>query len=210
MAINGIDQKLLILLILSSLLIDNSQENLDLFNDDIMCSGKRFPTWDTCETFISKWAKYQGFRIIKGRIQRDDDAIRRRTFQCDCSRSYNSNSKKDTVSKKIQCPFLINTSCPKSKNPNSEIIINKIINQHNHPLDRSRIAFEDSKKFNSLMLEDIKFMTMFCKFGATAQRKFLEGKYLSHPIYSKDLYAAIQKFRPTSNSLSNDAAQISN
>ncbi|CAG8486782.1 10774_t:CDS:2 [Funneliformis caledonium] len=59
-------------------------------------------------------------------------------------------------------------------------------------------------------MEDIRFMTMDCKFGATTQRKFLEGKYPSHPIHSKDLYAAIQKFQPTSKSLSNDATKISN
>ena len=58
-----------------------------------MYSGKRFSTWDACETFINEWAKDQGFRIIKGRIHRDGDTIRRRTFQCDCSHSYNSNSK---------------------------------------------------------------------------------------------------------------------
>ena len=45
------------------------------------------------------------------------------------------------------------------------------------------------------MIEDIKFMTVSCKFGATAQRKILEGKYPSHPVYSRELYNAIQKFR---------------
>ncbi|CAG8822032.1 22859_t:CDS:1, partial [Gigaspora rosea] len=44
----------------------------------------------------------------------------------------------------------------------------------------------------------------------TVQKKFLEGKYPTHPIYSKDLYHMIQQFRPTAKSLSNDAAQISN
>ncbi|CAB4403820.1 unnamed protein product [Rhizophagus irregularis] len=60
------------------------------------------------------------------------------------------------------------------------------------------------------MMEDIEFLTTHCKFGATIQRKFLEEKYPSHPIYSNDLYAAIQKFRPTSKTLSNDAALMSN
>ncbi|CAB4488469.1 unnamed protein product [Rhizophagus irregularis] len=72
------------------------------------------------------------------------------------------------------------------------------------------ITFEEQKKFTTEMMEDIKFLTSHCKFGATAQRKFLEGKYPSQPIYSKDLYAAIQKFRPTSKSLLNDAALMSN
>src|SRR5262249_38864609 len=41
-------------------------------------------------------------------------------------------------------------------------------------------------------------------------RRYLEAKYPSQPIYSKDLYAAIKKFRPTTKSLSNDAAMMSN
>ncbi|CAB5365240.1 unnamed protein product [Rhizophagus irregularis] len=44
----------------------------------------------------------------------------------------------------------------------------------------------------------------------TAQRRYLEAKYPTHPLYSRDLYAAIQKFRPTTKSLSNDAAKMSN
>ena len=60
------------------------------------------------------------------------------------------------------------------------------------------------------MLEEIEFLTNHCKMGATAQRRYLEVKYLTHPIYSKDLYAAIQKFQPTAKSLSNDAAKMSN
>ncbi|CAG8686607.1 9336_t:CDS:1, partial [Cetraspora pellucida] len=74
----------------------------------------------------------------------------------------------------------------------------------------SAIEFEESKKFTNEMLEDIKFITISCKFGATAQRKFLENKYPLLLIYLKDLYAAINKFHPTHKSLSNDAAQILN
>ncbi|CAG8780196.1 17330_t:CDS:1, partial [Racocetra fulgida] len=89
----------------------------------------------------------------------------------------------------------------------NSVIVNKIVNEHNHLLNPRRIEFEDNKKFNDEMLEDVRFMTLFCKFGATSQRKFLEGKYSTQPIYSNDLYAAIQKFRPNSKSLLNDAVQ---
>ena len=89
---------------------------------------------------------------------------------------------------------MINTSCSKANNPKASIIINKINNQHNHKLYHSLIEFEDSKKFTNIMIEDVKFITIYCKFGATVQMKFLKGKYPSHPIYSRDLYAVIQKF----------------
>ncbi|CAB4416994.1 unnamed protein product [Rhizophagus irregularis] len=98
-----------------------------------------------------------------------------------------------------------------ANNPKSLITVNKFLNEHNHTLNHNMIEFEDAKKFTYPMMEDIRFMTIDCKFGATIQRKFLEGKYPLQPIHSKDLYdTAIQKFRPTNKSLSNDAAKISN
>ncbi|CAG8741547.1 9671_t:CDS:2, partial [Cetraspora pellucida] len=80
---------------------------------------------------------------------------------------------------------------------------------HNHLLNIDAIVFESDKKFSNEMMEDIQFLTQHCKMGATAQKKYLEGKYLTHAIFNKDLYTAIRKFRPTANSLSNDAAQMS-
>ncbi|CAB4408706.1 unnamed protein product [Rhizophagus irregularis] len=179
-------------------------------SDSALFSGKKFTSWDECEMFLNEWAKQQGFHLIKDRITRDDGVIRRRTFICSHGRTYESNSSRNTATKKLNCPFSINVSCPKNKNPEGLVSINKINEDHNHPLNRSIIEFEESKKFTMEMIEDIKFMTIHCKFGATSQRKFLEGKFPSHPIFSKDLYATIKKFRPNSKSLSNDAAQISN
>ncbi|CAG8756272.1 15685_t:CDS:2, partial [Cetraspora pellucida] len=127
------------------------------------------------------------------RVCREEGIIRRRTFICDHSRSYDSSSSKDTGSKKIQCPFLVNTSCPKVKNSEGLVFVNKIVEDHNHALNKKIIEFEDSKKFTNEIMDDIKFMTVSCKFGATNQRKFLESKYPLHPIYSKDLYAAITR-----------------
>ncbi|CAG8618556.1 21474_t:CDS:2 [Gigaspora rosea] len=48
-----------------------------------------------------------------------------------------------------------------------------------------------SEKDTNVMIEDMKFMTVCCKFGATAQRKFIEGKYPLQPIYSNNLHAII-------------------
>ncbi len=44
------------------------------------------------------------------------------------------------------------------------------------------------------MIEDMKFMMIYCKFNATVQMKFLEEKYPFHLIYSRNLYAVMQKF----------------
>jgi hypothetical protein len=85
-------------------------------NHALLYSGKKFESWDACESFIAIWAKQQGFRVIKDRVVRLDGIIRRRTYICSHSRTYESNSTKDTITTKLGCPFVINTSCPKSKN----------------------------------------------------------------------------------------------
>ena len=182
------------------------------FRDELVSlySGKKFSSWEACEIFINKWTKGQGFHIVKDQVFKENGIVRQWTFLCDHSRTYNSTSNKDTSTRKTQCPFLINVSCPKTNNPDAFITVNKFVDEHNHILSHSMIEFENAKKFTSPMIEDVKFMTTSCKFGATIQRKFLEGKYPSQPIHSKDLYAAIQKFWPSNKSLSNDTAKISN
>ncbi|CAG8770711.1 25244_t:CDS:2, partial [Cetraspora pellucida] len=82
----------------------------------------------------------------------------------------------------MQCFFLINASCSKINNSEGSVIVNKIIFDHNHPVNHELVEFENAKKFTNSMLENVKFITVFCKFGAM----------------------------PTAKSLFNDAAQISN
>ncbi|CAG8622627.1 2726_t:CDS:2 [Scutellospora calospora] len=88
-------------------------------------------------------------------------------------------------------------------NPNSTIIINKISDEYDLNIDA--IAFKLDKKFSLEIIEDIKFLIQYCNMGTTAQIKYLQGKYPTHLIYSKDLYAAIRKFRPIAKSLLNNA-----
>ncbi|CAB5367005.1 unnamed protein product [Rhizophagus irregularis] len=159
---------------------------------------------------MNEWGKNKGFGIIKDRVTKEGDYIRRRTYICEHGKKYTSNSNKDTSTKKISCPWRLNASCSKENNPNSSVFINKVVDEHNHELNIEAIAFRESKRFSNEILEDIQFLTNHCKMGATAQRRYLEAKYPTHPLYSRDLYAAIQKFRPTTKSLSNDAAKMSN
>ncbi|CAG8651281.1 17182_t:CDS:2, partial [Gigaspora rosea] len=111
------------------MLSQNEIESSSLF------SGKQFDTWDECELFLNKWAKNKEFRLIKGHVTWENGFLRRRTYLCDHGGSYESNTVKDTVTKKTQ------------------------FDTHNHPLDRSKIIFEDEKQFTDEMLADIKFMT---------------------------------------------------
>ena len=172
-------------------------------------TGKILSSWTVCDEFISNWGKSQGFGVIKDKVLRDENGIRRRTYICEHGRKYTPNSMKETSTKKMSCPWRVNASCPKVHNPESVIFINKIVDEHNHDLNVEAIAFREEKRFSDEMMDDIQFLTQHCKMGATAQRRYLEGKYPSHTFFSEDIYAAISRFRPTAKSLSNDAAQMS-
>ena len=168
-----------------------------------------FTSWELCDSFMLDFGKSKGFNIIKDRVTKEEGLIRRRTYICEYGKKYSSNSNKSTSTKKISCPWRSNASCPKENNPNSAVFITKVVDEHNHELNIEAVEFKEGKRFSNEMLEDIEFLTIHCKMGATMQRRYLEAKYPSHPIYSKDLYAAIQKYRPSTKSLSNDAARMS-
>ena len=172
--------------------------------------GKVFTSWDLCDSFLKGWSKNNGFGIIKDRVTKEGGSIRKRTYICEYGKKYTSKSNKDTSTKKLSCPWHLNASCPKGNNPDSLIHITTVVDEHNHELNIEGAAFKEEKRFSDEMMEDVQFLTNNCKMGATAQRRYLEAKYPSHPIYSKDLYIAIQSFRPTAKSLSNDAAKMSN
>ncbi|CAG8683705.1 13981_t:CDS:2 [Gigaspora margarita] len=174
--------------------INYTEANME---ENRLYEGKKFSSWNICDLFLDKWSRSRGFKIIKDHVFKDGNIVRRRSYICEHGKRYKSKSKKKMFTKKISCPWHLNVSCSSN---DSEITVNTIVNEHNHELN---------KIFNQDILDDIKFMTEHCNMGATAQRKFLEGKYPLQSIYSKNLYAAIRKFRPTK-ALLNDAATMSN
>ncbi|CAG8574388.1 6369_t:CDS:2, partial [Gigaspora rosea] len=176
----------------------------------MLFSGKVFSNWVICDSFIVEWDKNQGFNVVKDRVDHENNIIRRRTYVCQHARHYGSNSNKETGTKKMRCSWHVNASCPKHKNLNSAVFINTIVNEHNHELNVDAIMFEHEKKFSKEIMNNNEFLTQHCRIGATTQRRYLEGKYPAQPIYNNDLYAAISKFRPTTNHLLNDATQMSN
>ncbi|CAG8797045.1 16081_t:CDS:1, partial [Gigaspora rosea] len=65
-------------------------------NENAKYIGKVFENWVECDLFMSEWRRNKGFKVIKDRVYRESEIIRRRTYICQHGRSYNSNSKKDT------------------------------------------------------------------------------------------------------------------
>ncbi|RIB00500.1 hypothetical protein C2G38_2051576 [Gigaspora rosea] len=93
--------------------------------------GKKFSNWIICDSFLDKWSKSRGFNIIKDRVFKDGDIVRRRSYICEHGKKYESKSKQKTFTKKISCPWHLNVSCPSN---GGEITVNTIVNDHNHEL----------------------------------------------------------------------------
>src|SRR5271155_1001836 len=116
----------------------NAESNLaELFTSKVLES------WPVCDQFINAWGKGKGFNVIKDKVERDGDRIRRRVYICKHGKKYTSKSTKDTSSKKMVCPWHVNASCPSMNNPDSAIFINKIVDEHNHDLSIDTVIFGD-------------------------------------------------------------------
>ncbi|CAG8626642.1 13925_t:CDS:2 [Gigaspora rosea] len=141
--------------------------------ENSLYEGKKFSSWIICDSFLDKWSKSRGFKIIKDRVFKDDNIVLKRSYIHEHGKKYESKSKQKTFTKKISCPWHLNVSCSSN---NGNITVNTIVNEHNHELSVESIQFQQDKIFNQDILDDIKFMTEHCNMGATAQRKFLKEK----------------------------------
>src|SRR5437763_15544304 len=137
-----------------------------LFSEKILAS------WSICDKFMICWSKSKGFGVIKDKVVKEGDTIRRRLYICEHGKKYTSKSNKNTSTKKILCQWHINASYPKENNSDSAIFINIIVNEHNHDLNIEAVAFKEDKRFSDKMMNDIQFLTQHCKLGATTQRKY--------------------------------------
>ncbi|CAG8623196.1 22682_t:CDS:2 [Dentiscutata erythropus] len=63
-------------------------------------SGKEFDTWEECELFLNKLVKNRGFHLVKDHICRENGVLHRRTYLYDHGGFYESNTEKDTNTKK--------------------------------------------------------------------------------------------------------------
>ena len=188
----------------------NNNVDSNTFSTASLFEGKVFTSQNLCDSFLNDWGKNKRFGIIKDRVTKERGFIRKKTYICEYGKKYTSKSNKDISTKKLSCPWHLNASCPKGNNPDSLVYVTTAVDEHNHELNLGAVAFKEEKRFSDEMMEDVQFLINNCKMEATAQRKYLEAKYPSHPMYSQDLYAAIQNFQLTTKSLSNDAAKMSN
>ncbi|CAG8493876.1 13444_t:CDS:2, partial [Gigaspora rosea] len=119
----------------------------------------------------------------------DEKMMQKRTICCQHSGKYRpADPGNPRKSVKLDCPFHINLSRPTKQNPNSYVYVTKLVNQHNHEICPNALQFEKLKAFTEAM-------------------RILTKKYPHHPLFSKDLYAEIQRHRPSARFNEGDAAR---
>ncbi|CAG8769718.1 9818_t:CDS:2 [Gigaspora rosea] len=50
--------------------------------------GKVFENWVKCDSFMSEWGRSKGFNVIKNRVYREGEIIRRKTYICQHDRKH--------------------------------------------------------------------------------------------------------------------------
>ena len=103
--------------------------------------------------------------MIKDKVVKEENNIKKRTYICKHERKYIFKSTKEISTKKMLYPWYINASCSKVNNLDSTIFINKIVNEHNHNLNIKVVAFRKNKRFSNKMMDDIQFLTQHYRIG---------------------------------------------
>ncbi|CAG8465672.1 34467_t:CDS:2, partial [Racocetra persica] len=138
--------------------------------------GASFPSWDSFETSLECYRKENGFKPIKERRDMDTKTgnIVHWCFECEFSGEYKPKHTADfsqarqTFSKKTQCSWRCNASFRKTE---GKVYINKLVEKHNHNLIPHHEEFAPSlRQLPQDVLNEIKFMTQKCEYGARQQR----------------------------------------
>ncbi|CAG8848810.1 882_t:CDS:2, partial [Gigaspora margarita] len=185
-----------------------SDEESDCINEDIeykIEDGAEFPNWDTLERTLKKHELEVGFKSIKFRLKRDNNGD---IIQHQPKKKVIDADHRERDSKKIGCPWQLNAGCRKNV---GTIFINKLINEHNHSLAPYRKEFAPSlHSLSQEVLDEIKFLTQECSLGAKAQHQYLSKKFSAQPLYDRDLYNTIHKYKNemSGNQRENNAADM--
>ena len=140
--------------------------------------------------------------------------IHKRTLNCEFSGKYKSKKKEEallkgtqrnTKTKKSSCPWHINLTFPEHE---TQIIITKFVNQHNHELvPKSQEFATKYRSFTNEVLNKISLMTKHGNLTLTAQRNLLKARFPDLYFQNQDLANAIQKYKNT-DKINNDASAL--
>lgn len=175
-------------------------------------TGLTFVNWAEFKIWIDSFAKEKGFNYKVRTSQMDGNIMRRVTYECSRSGihrpqvSSDPTIRRNATSQRIQCPWKLNVTCPKTS---SIIKINSFVNDHNHNL--TPMIQEIASRFRKLtpeMMSDIEKYVIQGRMDTGSIYPLLKHDYPNHTIFKKDLYNAVYQFRCKNNPGDLDASQM--
>src|SRR5256885_22487 len=98
-------------------------------------TGLNFTNWPEFKIWLDNFAKKKGFNFKVRNSRMDGDVVRNIIYECSRSGVHNPQvsadptKRRNATSQRIQCPWKLNVSCPKS---NNIVKINSFVDNHNH------------------------------------------------------------------------------
>ncbi|CAJ0861144.1 1310_t:CDS:1 [Entrophospora sp. SA101] len=174
--------------------------------------GLSFVSWEQAKLFFDNFALREGFSYRIRRSESEDGIVTRLTYECTKSGKHNPQITTDPTkhhnvhSQKIECPWHINLSFPKSSNV---IKINSFVNAHNHSLNTMiGEMVPQFQKLTSSMLKDIKKYVVKGRKDSASIYPLLINDYPQNTINKRDLYNAVYNIRQQNNPGDFDASQM--
>ncbi|CAG8524721.1 15078_t:CDS:2 [Cetraspora pellucida] len=143
--------------------------------------GDSFIDFDEAEGHIHRFAEYKEFKVRHGHVM---------TINTEENEKH------------------INLSHPSKNKPSLHVFVTTFNDTHNHDLSLEAINFEKKKQFSEEIRQEIEFLVKKCCLSATMVWHILKERFPSHSIFTKDLYAEIQRFRPSYDVIKSDASQF--
>ena len=101
-----------------------------------LVSGLTFSDWEAFKRWLDMFAIKKGFNYKLRTSEMDEGTMRRATYECSRSGTYNPRvttdptKRRNVSSQQTQCPWKLNVTYPKTS---TVVKINSFIDEHNHP-----------------------------------------------------------------------------
>ncbi|CAG8832163.1 651_t:CDS:2, partial [Gigaspora margarita] len=164
--------------------------------------GNYFDDWPSVDRFMHNYCLERGFGYQVFRNDKDlndPSIIRRKSFRCSSSGTYepkkviDQNSHRIRGTTKTDCEWHCNFTFPKTVH---KVKCTTLKDIHNHEVNPAQICdiIARYRRFNEEMMQDIKFFSD-CKVAPITQLEMLKKKYPQHVFHKQDVYNAIYKLR---------------
>ncbi|CAG8698076.1 10050_t:CDS:2 [Cetraspora pellucida] len=192
------------------------QDNKDVrlgCSKERLYEGRVFQNWEEAVDTLTLYSQHEGFKLRKGCIEKASNrTIRKRTMLCEHRDEYkprNIQLTKETSTKYIKCPWHVNLSQPQKNNPNGNVYLTTLNNDHNHSLSPYRTKFFNDSELTQEMHERIEFYVSAIKLKPLQIQRALQREFPDHKIYLSEIHKATAKYYSEKRKeILNDAASL--